>query len=62
MKKTKIELIKITASEGMVLTDGDTCSKEIYLGINDSEENWHEITKEEYEEILKKQEAEIETI
>ena len=53
MEKTKIELIKITASEGMVLTDGDTCSKEIYLGINDSGDNWHEITDAEYEEIMK---------
>ncbi len=50
MEKIKIELIKITASEGMVLTNGDTYSKEIYLGINDSTENWNEITDAEYEE------------
>ena len=56
MEKTKIELIKITASEGMVLTNGDTYSKEVFLGINDSVENWHEITDAEYEEIKKAEE------
>ena len=59
MEKTKIELIKITASEGMVLTNGDTYSKEIYLGINDSVENWHEITDAEYEEIMKAEEEAV---
>ena len=56
MEKTKIELIKIIASEGMVLTNGDTYSKEVYLGVNDSIDNWHEITDAEYEEIMKEQE------
>lgn len=56
METTKIELTKITATEGMVLTNGDTYSKEIYLGCNDSIENWHEITDAEYEEILKEKE------
>lgn len=59
MEKTKIELIKITASEGMVLTNGDTYSKEIYLGVNDSVENWHEITDAEYEEIMKDEEEAV---
>lgn len=62
METTRIELIKITATEGKVLTNGEAYSKEIYLGINDSIDNWHEITEAEYEEIIKKQEAEIETI
>lgn len=61
MKMTTIELRKITASEGMVLTDGEVYSKEVYLGCNDNPDNWHEITEEEYaaieEEKLK--EAEV---
>ena len=46
-----IELIKLTASEGMVLTNGEAYGKEIYLGCNDSPDNWSEITDAEYEEI-----------
>ena len=56
METTKIELTKITASEGMWLTNGDTYSKEVYLGVNDSIDNWHEITDAEYEEVIKAQE------
>ena len=59
METTRIELIKITATEGKVLTNGEAYSKEIYLGINDSIDNWHEITDAEYEEIIKKQEEEL---
>lgn len=56
MEKTTIELIKLTASEGMVLTNGEAYGKEIYLGCNDSPDNWSEITDAEYEEILQQQE------
>ena len=52
-------LRKITASDGMVLTNGEAFGKEIYLGVNDSAENWHEITDAEYEKIVAEQEAEI---
>ena len=48
-----IELIKLTASDGMVLTNGEAYGKEIYLGCNDSPDNWNEITDAEYEEIQK---------
>ena len=51
-----IELRKLTASKYMVLTNGEAYGKEIYLGINDSPNNWWEITEEEYEDILKEQE------
>jgi hypothetical protein len=60
MEKTTIELTKVTAAEGMWLTNDETYSKEIYLGCNDSIDNWHEITDAEYEEIVKAQEAELE--
>ena len=57
MKIETIEIKKITASKGKVLTNGETYSTEIYLGVNDSPDNWGEITEAEYEEIQK---AEIE--
>ena len=49
---TTIELIKLTASEGMTLTNGDAFGKEIYLGCNDKAENWTEITDAEAEEKM----------
>ena len=58
METTKIELIKLTPSDGMVLTNGETYSAEVYLGKNDSSDNWHEITVEEYEKIVAEQENE----
>ncbi len=59
MKMTTIELRKLTASDGMVLTNGEAFGKEIYLGVNDSAENWREITEAEYNKILADQEAAI---
>lgn len=47
MEKSTIEFVKLTASEGMTLTNGETYSKRVYLGINDSAYNWWEITDEE---------------
>ncbi len=46
MEKKTIELIKLTAGEGMTLTNGETYGKEIYLGVNDFPENWREISDE----------------
>lgn len=51
MKTKTVELRVLKASKGMVLTDGEGYSSvdgEVYLGINDSPNNWHEITEEEY--------------
>ena len=53
MTTTTIELIKLTASEGTILTNGEAYGKEVYLGKNDSADNWHEISLKEYEEIIK---------
>lgn len=50
-------LRKIMANVGMVLTNGEAFGKEIYLGVNDNENNWREITDAEYEKILSEQEA-----
>lgn len=58
MIETNITLRKLTADEGMVLTNGEAYGKEIYLGIYDSPENWHEITDAQYAQILAAQEKE----
>ena len=55
MEKTKIEIIKLVPSEGMVLTNGETYSTEVYLGKNDSADNWYEITQEAYDVILEEE-------
>ena len=43
----------LKADEGMTLTNGEAFGKVVYLGINDSMNNWHEITDEEAEELRK---------
>ncbi|MBO5210461.1 MAG: hypothetical protein J6B22_03760 [Clostridia bacterium] len=46
-----MELKVLTASEGMVLTNGEAYGKAITLGKNDNPENWHEISEAEYEKM-----------
>ena len=43
---------KIKASEGMILTNGNTYAVAVDLGVKDSADNWREITEAEYEKIL----------
>lgn len=50
-----ITLVKIVASDGMTLTNGEVYGKEAYLGKGDNLENWYEITDKEYQEILEKE-------
>lgn len=47
----------LTASDGMILTDGKTYGKIIYLAIGADENTWYEITEAEYEEIINDEEA-----
>ena len=55
MIEKTITLREIAPSEGYVLTNGDVYANyPIYLGVNDSVENWHEITEAEYNEIMAK--------
>lgn len=56
MREESIIVRKLTAAEGFVLTNGEAYGKEIYLGKNDSADNWHEITDAEYEKISAEQE------
>jgi hypothetical protein len=50
--------IILKADEGYTLTNGDTFGKVVYLGKNDSADNWHEITDAKAEEL---QNAEVVT-
>lgn len=47
MRQETIEIRVLTASEGMVLTNGETYSDQVYLGVHDSPENWREIPEDE---------------
>lgn len=58
-----VELRILTASKGKVLTNGESFSSvggEVYLGVNDNPDNWHEITETEYNAIIAEQEAQAE--
>ena len=46
----------IKANENMILTNGTIYATEIRLGDWDSKDNYYEITKDEYETIMKEQE------
>ena len=50
MTTENIQLIKLTAADGMVLTDGTSYGKEVYLGINDAADRWTEIPESEVPE------------
>lgn len=56
MKKETITRIKLTASEGHILTDGENYGRVVYLASGDEGEKWHEITEEEYQRILEETE------
>lgn len=48
----------LVANEGYVYTNGEIYGTKIYLAIGVSKDSFYQITKEEYEEIMKKQEEE----
>ena len=41
---------ELIAEENKILTNGEAYGHHIYLGINDSPSNWHEISEEEVEQ------------
>jgi hypothetical protein len=50
------------ADEGMILTDGENFGRIVHLAVSADASTWHEITEEEYEEILARQQEQIERI
>lgn len=55
MRTETITRTKIIASEGMMLTDGETYGSEIFLAEGVRAEDFHEITVAEYEKILEEE-------
>ena len=54
---------KLVSSTGYIKSlDGSVCESPIYLGIYDTKDNYEEVSKEEYEDYLKKQEDELEKL
>ena len=54
-----ITRIKLTASEGMVLTDGESFGKEVFLAEDADASKWYEITEAEYEKVMQEREADV---
>ena len=49
--------ITLYADEGMVITDGKTFGTTIQLAVGKTEEDYYEITKDEYEKMQEKEES-----
>lgn len=62
MKSEEITIIKLIASEGKSLTNGEIYAKELYLGCSDSPDNWTEIDDSEIPEEPSEVEAGVEGI
>lgn len=48
----------LVANEGYVYTNGEIYGTKIYLAIGTNKDSFYQITKQEYKEIMKKQEEE----
>ena len=55
MKTETITRKKLTAADGMILTDGTAYGREIFLAVGADESIWHEIPEAEYEDIMQAQ-------
>lgn len=47
MTQHEVSIIVLEAGEGMILTDGETYAKVVYLGVNDSPDRWYEVPETE---------------
>ena len=56
MIKETITQTILKADEGMYLTNGETYGKTVIIPESANENDWHEITEEEYNKILAEQE------
>lgn len=52
MTKETITRIRLTASEGHILTDGENYGRVVYLASGDDGSKWYEIAETEYQKIL----------
>lgn len=67
MIQQEVKVIRLIASEGNYLTQkremgikGRIVSSEIFIGRNDSPDNWKEITREEAEQYISQQRSALE--
>ena len=59
MQTQQITVNKLIADEGKVLTDGTIYGREIFLGKGRSADEFREITEEEYNEITRKMQEDM---
>lgn len=57
MKKDSITMVKLTASEGHILTNGEAYGRVVFLPSGDDGSMWYEITEAEYEAKMAELEA-----
>lgn len=57
-KETENGITVLTAENGMKLTNGSSFGSVVCLGVNDSEDNWHEITEAEAEKLMAEEDEE----
>jgi hypothetical protein len=65
MEMITVNVRGIKAASGMRLTNGEVYSDlegTIYLGVNDSPDNWSEITEEEYQAILEEKTEKLDDV
>jgi hypothetical protein len=54
--------LKMKATEGMVLTNGEVFGRQIFLGTGDNPDNWHEIPEAEYEALMEDKKARVQFV